>query len=79
MTASAEPTAHPTASTAVTLGVGPLTIEDVVAVARSGAEVRIADTAWDRIAASRAIIEALADDTEPHYGCLLYTSDAADE
>ena len=68
MSDSPEPTGHPTASPAVTLGVGPLTIEDVVAVARSGAEVRIADTAWDRIAATRAIIEALADDTEPHYG-----------
>ena len=68
MSDSPEPTGHPTASPAVTLGVGPLTIEDVVAVARSGAPVHIADAAWDRIAASRAIIEALADDTEPHYG-----------
>ncbi len=53
---------------AVTLGAGPVSIDDVVAVARHGAQVVISDRAWDEIAASRAIIDALADDTEPHYG-----------
>ena len=52
----------------VVLGSGPLTIDEVVAVARAGAPVQIAEAAWDRIAASRSIIDALADDTEPHYG-----------
>jgi len=52
----------------VVVGSGPLTIDEVVAVARGGAPVQISDAAWDCIAASRSIIDALADDTEPHYG-----------
>ncbi|HOF62989.1 MAG TPA: aromatic amino acid lyase, partial [Dermatophilaceae bacterium] len=63
MTAPAAPSPQ-----AVTLGAGPVSIDDVVAVARHGAQVVITDLAWDEIAASRAIIDALADDTEPHYG-----------
>lgn len=54
--------------TAVTVGAGPLSIDDVVAVARHGARVELDSDALSGVAASRAIVDALADDTEPHYG-----------
>ncbi|SDH66830.1 histidine ammonia-lyase [Leifsonia sp. 98AMF] len=54
--------------TAVTVGAGPLTIDDVVAVARHDARVELDSDALAGVAASRAIVDALADDTEPHYG-----------
>ncbi|ANJ29042.1 histidine ammonia-lyase [Agromyces aureus] len=41
---------------------------DVVAVGRHGASVVLDPAALDGVAASRAIIEALAADPEPHYG-----------
>jgi len=59
------PTARPAT---VAVGVGPLSLEDVVAVARHGAEVELSAEALDGIRASRRIIEALADDIAPHYG-----------
>ncbi|HEX5533988.1 MAG TPA: histidine ammonia-lyase [Actinomycetales bacterium] len=52
----------------VTVGVGPVTPEQVVAVARHGAGVRLGDDAIEAIAASRKVIEDLADDVQPHYG-----------
>jgi histidine ammonia-lyase len=52
----------------VTVGVGPLSPEDVVAVARYGASVRLDDQALEQIAKSRAAIEALAHAETPHYG-----------
>ncbi|MGB4779708.1 aromatic amino acid lyase, partial [Microbacterium sp.] len=52
----------------VILGDAPLTIDDVVAVARFDAPVQLGAEARDRIAASRLTIEALADDDRPHYG-----------
>ncbi|MDQ2782173.1 MAG: aromatic amino acid lyase, partial [Actinomycetota bacterium] len=52
----------------VLVGVGPLTVEDVVAVARHEAPVRLTDEALASIRASRSVIEALAGDVEPHYG-----------
>ena len=52
----------------VTVGVGPLTEAAVVAVARHGAHVSLADDALAGIRTSRALVEALADDVEPHYG-----------
>lgn len=52
----------------VTVGTGPLTIDDVVAVARHGASVVLDRGALEGVAASRAIIEGLAADPEPHYG-----------
>ncbi len=52
----------------ITVGVGPLTEAEVVAVARHGAGVRLGDDALDAVAATRATIDALADDVEPHYG-----------
>ena len=50
------------------MGTGPVTPEELVAVARGGAGVVLSDDALAAMAASRAIIEALADDPEPHYG-----------
>jgi histidine ammonia-lyase len=52
----------------VTLGDGPLRIEDVVAVARHGAEVRISETAAASIDAARAHIERMAGSGVPVYG-----------
>ncbi|MFI2489586.1 histidine ammonia-lyase [Promicromonospora kroppenstedtii] len=46
----------------------PLTVEQVVAVARYGASVEIHETALARMARTRAVIEDLAHDTVPHYG-----------
>ena len=53
---------------AVTVGAGPLSFEDVVAVARFDAPVALADAALVRIAESRRIVEGLASDPVPHYG-----------
>ncbi|GAB3673064.1 histidine ammonia-lyase [Angustibacter aerolatus] len=52
----------------VVVGTGPLRPDDVVAVARDGAGVRVDPAALAEMARSRAVIEALADDVEPHYG-----------
>lgn len=52
----------------VTVGSGPLTIDEVVAVARHDARVTLDPAALDGVAASRAIIDGLAADPEPHYG-----------
>jgi histidine ammonia-lyase len=52
----------------VSVGVGPLTEDEVVAVARGGAGVALADDAVAAIAAARGVVDALADDIEPHYG-----------
>jgi histidine ammonia-lyase len=52
----------------VTVGIGPITFDDVEAVARHDAKIVIADEAWAEVGKSREIIEALADDQEPHYG-----------
>ncbi|GAA3610300.1 histidine ammonia-lyase [Marihabitans asiaticum] len=52
----------------ITLGEQPLTVEDVVAVARHGARVEIADLAWERVRQAREVIDSLAEDTVAHYG-----------
>jgi histidine ammonia-lyase len=52
----------------VIVGTGPLSPEDVVAVARRGATVELSAEAEHDIAASRKVIEALACDDQPHYG-----------
>lgn len=52
----------------VTIGLGAPSFEDVVAVARGGAPVRLADDALAEVERSRAIVESLADDPKPHYG-----------
>src|SRR4051812_23931645 len=54
--------------TTVTVGAGPLSVDDVVAVARHDAHIALDPESLAGVAASRAIVEALADDTEPHYG-----------
>jgi histidine ammonia-lyase len=60
-------TQHTPADT-VLVGVGPLTPDQVVAVARHGAPLALTDEALAAMAASRAVVEALAGDTAPHYG-----------
>jgi histidine ammonia-lyase len=52
----------------VVVGRGPVTPSDVVAVAREGASVRLDEGALAEMARSRAVVEALADDPQPHYG-----------
>jgi histidine ammonia-lyase len=52
----------------VTVGIGPVSFEDLEAVARHGAEIIIAEDAWAEVRKSREIVEALADRPEPHYG-----------
>ena len=52
----------------ITVGRAPLTITDVVAVARHDAIVVIDADALVAMATTRAIVESLADDVEPHYG-----------
>ena len=57
-----------TDTTTVVLGDRPLTIDEVVAVARHHARVEISDVAWERVRAARTVIEGLAEDTVAHYG-----------
>jgi histidine ammonia-lyase len=52
----------------VTVGPGPLSFAEVVAVARGGAAVALSARAEEEITASRKVIEALAGDSAPHYG-----------
>ena len=52
----------------VTVGRGPVSPSELVAVARHGAGVRLADDALAEIARSRAVVDALAGRREPHYG-----------
>lgn len=52
----------------IRIGADVLTPAQVVAVARHGAPIVLADDAQDRIAESRGIIDALAADPHPHYG-----------
>jgi histidine ammonia-lyase len=52
----------------ITLGRRPLTIDEVVAVARHDATVVIDTDALAAMAVTRGIVEGLADDVEPHYG-----------
>jgi histidine ammonia-lyase len=52
----------------VVVGTGPLRADDVVRVARHGCGVRLSDEALAEIAASRKVVEALAEDDVAHYG-----------
>ena len=52
----------------VTVGTGPISFEDVVAVARHDAPVEISPESLAEVRRTRAVIEALADDTVAHYG-----------
>lgn len=52
----------------VEVGIGPVSIADVVAVARGGRPIRLTDESLTEIARSRTRIEALAADPNPVYG-----------
>src|SRR6201992_2956768 len=52
----------------IAIGVEALTEQQVLAVARHDARVRLSEEAIKAISASRDVIEALAGDPEPHYG-----------
>ncbi len=52
----------------IEIGVGPVVPEDVVAVARESLPVAVSSEALRAMAESRAIVEALAADPNPHYG-----------
>ncbi|MGW0931029.1 histidine ammonia-lyase [Streptomyces sp. NPDC002644] len=52
----------------VVVGVGALSADEVVSVARLGAPVALAPEALEEIARSRKVVQALADDAKPHYG-----------
>ena len=56
------------ASIPVAVGIGAVSGDDVLAVARRGAPVVLTDESLAAIAASRAVVDALAGDTDPHYG-----------
>jgi histidine ammonia-lyase len=61
-------TATPPPTDAVVVGVGPLTIDEVVRVARHDARVVLADEALAEVRRAREVIRGLADDSQPHYG-----------
>jgi histidine ammonia-lyase len=52
----------------VVVGTGPVSPDDVLRVARHGDGVRLADDAVAEIARSRAVVDGLAKDDQPHYG-----------
>lgn len=52
----------------VWIGRGPLSVENVAAVARDGAAVDIAAPALAEVRRTRDLVEALAADDQPHYG-----------
>ena len=52
----------------VVVGIGPISFDDVVAVARHGAHVRISEPALAEVRRTRAVVDALAADDQPHYG-----------
>jgi histidine ammonia-lyase len=52
----------------VTVGIDPLTVDEVVRVARHGATVVLDEAALDEVRRSREVIRGLADDAQPHYG-----------
>lgn len=52
----------------ITLGDSPLTIDDVVSVARYGVRIDVSKDAMARVQKARGIVDKLADDAVPHYG-----------
>ncbi len=52
----------------VNIGPAPLSPSDVVAVAREGASVALSAEAEHELEVGRKVVDALADDTAPHYG-----------
>ncbi len=63
-----EPQTAARGEASVRVGLPGVSRDDVVAVARAGARVEIAEDAIAEMQRSRAAIEALAADPEPHYG-----------
>ncbi|WP_394278627.1 histidine ammonia-lyase [Microbacterium sp.] len=57
-----------TTASVIRLGDAPLTPTQIAAVARHDARVELSDAALSRTAETRALIERLAGDPEPHYG-----------
>jgi histidine ammonia-lyase len=57
-----------TAARSVLVGARPLSIDDVVSVARHDARVELDASALATVAASRVAIDELANDPDPHYG-----------
>lgn len=55
-------------SATVVVGTGPVSLADVVDVARRGAGVRLSDEALAALEKGRAVVDELAADTRPHYG-----------
>src|SRR3954451_8431846 len=53
---------------AVAVGVGPVTFEEVVGVARDGAPVVLAEDAVAAVGRARAVVEELASAATPAYG-----------
>ncbi|MGZ4446472.1 MAG: histidine ammonia-lyase [Nocardioides sp.] len=58
----------PTDRTPVLVGVGPVSLDDVVSVARDGAPVELTGEALDALASARAVVEELAAAATPAYG-----------
>ena len=56
------------ATAPVVIGGEPLSVADVVMIARSGAEVVLDTDALGRVDAARAIIDQQAASPDPHYG-----------
>jgi histidine ammonia-lyase len=54
--------------TPVAVGIGALSLPDVVAIARKDARVELTAESLAAMAASRAIVDSLAADSSPHYG-----------
>jgi len=54
--------------TTVSVGLGPISEAELVAVARAGAPIELTVESVSAIAASRSIVEALAEDVQAHYG-----------
>ncbi len=52
----------------VTISTGPLSPEEVIAVARHGAPIELSAASLSAMAESRAVIDALVTDDKPHYG-----------
>src|SRR5690606_13298421 len=57
-----------TSTRSVTIGVGGVSFDEIVAVARGGARVELDSAALDGVSATRRIIDDLAADPKPHYG-----------
>jgi histidine ammonia-lyase len=58
----------PAVTGTVTVGPGPLTFEEVMAVARHDVRVELSPEAEAGIADTRRVIDGLANDADPHYG-----------